>query len=187
MKGRDIITFTPSLRPSTSHLQWQGTDQKTQREWRTATCPERKGRKKDKNTFSFVSRLLQAHPAWQARFQSRSYEKCQECFHLRSFLFLSSPLHLFWSYLPLWVVVIGRAVYLLSAGLEAVAFEMLSLCSRRRRQTWNQQTWGGKKNYLKERHIWLMFEPNVGTTKESMVYHHQTLKSAAELDAIYAR
>lgn len=97
VKRGDIITFTPSLKPSTSHLQWQGTDQRTQREWRTATCPAWKGLKKDMRHIFVCQQVTPAHPAWRARFRSRSYEKCQECFHLPPFY---SPLPLSISFGP---------------------------------------------------------------------------------------
>lgn len=61
-KSRDMIAFSPSLRPPTSHRQWHWTHQGTQREWRTGTCPKWKGRKKDESTFSFVSGLLELTP-----------------------------------------------------------------------------------------------------------------------------
>lgn len=63
-----------------------------------------------------------ACPAWQARSQSHPCKKCL-CSSSSSF----PPTCLFWSYRPLWVVVIGRAVCLLGEGLKTIVFEILSL------------------------------------------------------------
>ena len=134
-RERDIIAFTPSLRPSAAIYSDREPIKGHKGSDAQPLARNEKGGKRQEHIF-VCQHVTAARPAWRARFQSRSYEKCQECFHLGSF-YSSLPLSVsFWSYLPLWVVVIGGAVYLLSAGREAVAFEMLSLCSlNRRRQT----------------------------------------------------
>lgn len=149
---RDIITLTLIFKLSISHLQWKETDQRTQKEWRTATCPEWKGEKNDQNTFSFVSSF--SSPGFASKISITLLWEMSGVFPSLFLLFPSSPLHLFWSCLPLWEVVIGRAVYLLSAGLRAFTFEMLSLCSLNRCwQTWNQQTRGEKGEKFKRNMI----------------------------------
>ncbi len=163
-----IITFTPILEPSTV-TSYRSKD--TKGVTHSHLPRMKRGEKRQEHIF-VCQQVASARPAWQARFQSQSCKKCQECFHLCSFSSPLLPLHLFWSCLPLWVVVIGRAVYLLSAGLEAVTFEMLSLwCLNRCRQTWNQQV-RGEKGAKFSRNIWLMFEPNVWTSEDCMVYLH---------------
>lgn len=98
--------------------------------------PRMKREEKDKNTFSIVSVLLEFTPLGKQDFNHAVMRNVRSSSILAPF-YSSLPLsHLFWSYLPLWVVVIGRAASLLGAGLEAVAFEMLSLCRLNRcRQT----------------------------------------------------
>lgn len=106
-----------------------------------------KKEKEQKHIF-ICQQVTPAHHAWQARFQSHYYRKCQECFHLYSFIPSCC------SCFSRWVVVIDRAVCFHRAGLEAVAFSLLSLyilkeCSQETQPTKMQRI---KKLQLK-RHI----------------------------------
>ena len=181
MKKRDTIAFMPNLRPSKSHLLWQGPDQRTEREWRTATCLEWKGRKKTRTHFR-LSAGYSNSPCLASKISITLLWEMSGVFPSSFPLFPSSPLYLFWSYLPLWVVVIGTTVYLLSAGMEAVAFEMLSLfCLNRlgRKRKWQAI---GKKKEIQKKVIFDCCLKHVKTNGDRLLYPYQLLKLFSERD-----